>query len=204
MDISTTVVDLTDPSLDSALYVACLKLRQDVFISGMNWNLSQRMGCEFDQYDTPASIHIAAVDGQSLLGCIRMIRTDHQESQVTYMILDAHLGRIPNLPADILSTEVREKNTWECSRLAISHKVKREDYNSIFFLLIRAAIQYAESQGASSLLGMMDPSFERVFKRQGINAYRFGPIKDQRDGRICVLRLDFGTESYRSKETLAS
>jgi N-acyl-L-homoserine lactone synthetase len=52
------------------------------------------------------------------------------------------------------------------------------------------------------MLGLMAPIFERVFKRAGIRAYRYGPILDQRDGPICVLRLDFHSE-YAQCERLA-
>jgi N-acyl-L-homoserine lactone synthetase len=64
--------------------------------------------------------------------------------------------------------------------------------------LLKAGINYAADKGARSMLGLMNPLFLRVFRRAGINAYQFGPITDQRDGRICVLKLDFECDTKQA------
>ncbi len=194
MPFEVQIVDLTDPDLDHEIYVQCLKLRRDVFISGMGWNLYQAMGCEFDQYDTPASIHVVAIAGGCVIGCMRLMRCDNDQGSCTYMILDAHRGRIPNLPAGILKEEIASDFAWEASRLAISPLVQAKDRNMVLSALIQAGIDYARSRGGRTLLGMMNPVFRRIFSRAGFVAYQFGPIAKQRDGRICVLRIDFESQ----------
>jgi len=191
MHISTRTLDLRDTELDHSLYVQCLKLRKELFINQLGWNLYESMGCEHDQYDTPAAVHTVALSGSQVIGCMRLMPTDYSQGNTTYMILDAHLGRIQNLPTGLLSEEVKSPATWEASRLAISPKLASKERNNVLLSLMRAAIEFASSQGATSLLGLMNPAFERVFKRNGLNAYRFGPVLEQRDGRICVLKLDF-------------
>lgn len=191
MDIFTQIVDLKDEALDHSIYVQCLKLRRDVFISRMGWNLYQHMGCEFDQYDTPAAVHVVAQTSEQVVGCMRLMRTDHCQSNVSYMILDAHLGRIPNLPANILQQEVCSSKVWEASRMAISSSVPKKEMNRVLLALVNSGIEYTRELGATSMLGLMSPLFVRVFRRHGINAYHYGPVADQRDGEVCVIRLDF-------------
>ncbi|WP_157815000.1 acyl-homoserine-lactone synthase [Sagittula sp. P11] len=185
------LVDITAPDLDHDLYWQCLSLRREVFISTMGWNLFQRDGCEFDAYDTPASVHLAALDGGRVEACMRLMRTDNDQGGVTYMILDAHLGRIPNLPTGLLDQVIATPFAWEASRLAISSRVPVPTRNAVVVDLIGEGTRYAAARGAGTLLGLMKPAFERVLRRAGFDVYRAGPILDQRDGRICVLRLDF-------------
>lgn len=191
MMISTHLVDLTIPGSRVDLYSGCLQLRRDVFITNMGWNLHQAHGCEFDQYDIPASIHIAATEGDELVGCIRLLRTDSQHSGTTYMILDAHRGKIPNLPGGILEEEVISRDAWEASRLAISPTVPAECRNALLVDLINAGRSHIMERGGATMLGMMSPVFLRVFRRAGFNVHQFGPVAEQRDGKICVLRWDF-------------
>lgn len=189
--ISVHTVDLTDPSTRTDLYAQCLKLRRDVFITNLGWNLKEHADCEIDQYDFPLSIHLAAtVDGE-LAGCIRLLRTDWEYSGTTYMILDAHRGKIPNLPSDIMYEEVISNKVWEASRLAISLTIPTAKRNAVVNSLIAAARDYILKHDGEAMLGMMHPLFLRVFKRAGFPVREFGPISPQRDGPICILRWDF-------------
>lgn len=199
--ISTHLVDLTNQQSRLDLYTACLRLRREVFISSMGWNLYESFGCEFDQYDIPASVHIAAVSGGELVGCIRLLRTDSEHSSTTYMILDAHRGKIPNLPANIMDEELISDRAWEASRLAISPSVDPTNRNEVLIALVNAARQYVLSQGGTTMLGLMNPVFLRVLRRGGFDVEKFGPVANQRDGRICVLRWDFRNARQAFKVT---
>jgi N-acyl-L-homoserine lactone synthetase len=82
MMFTTQLVDLRDPTSRVDLYSDCLRLRKEVFISQMGWNLYEALGCEYDQYDIPASIHLAATLNDKVVGCIRLLRTDSAHSGV--------------------------------------------------------------------------------------------------------------------------
>ncbi|UWQ76961.1 GNAT family N-acetyltransferase [Leisingera sp. M658] len=191
--IVTHLIDLTNPETRLDLYTDCLRLRREVFISSMGWNLHESFGCEFDQYDIPASVHLAAVAAGKLVGCLRLLRTDSEHSGTTYMILDAHRGNIPNLPANIMQEELASSSVWEASRLAVSPSVEMRMRNSVLVALITAARSHVVSRGGVTMLGLMNPIFLRTFRRAGFAVRQFGPVTDQRDGRICVLRWDFET-----------
>lgn len=192
MDYHLSILDLTSPSVDQGLYVQCLKLRQEVFVAEMGWNLRIVDGCEFDQYDTPAAVHVVARSGSDdVVGCMRLLRTDNDQGTSTYMILDAHRGRIPNLPHSIMSNEVANSQSWEASRLAISSRVDRRDRNSLCVAIVERAMDFVSDKGGHELLGLMNPVFERLFKRAGLPVERFGPVHPQRDGDICVLKLNW-------------
>ena len=193
MIIETHLVDLRDPSSRVDLYSACLRLRKDVFISQLGWNLYEASGCEYDQYDFPGSIHLATTIDDHLVGCIRLLRTDSVHSGVTYMILDAHRGNIPNLPQGIMEEELASAGIWEASRLAIAPSVPVEIRNKLLVKLVEAARRHVQKVGGVSMLGMMHPAFLRTFKRAGFNVRKFGPTAPQRDGPVCVLRWDFAS-----------
>lgn len=190
MTVDYILVDLTDPQTDQDLYTECLRLRRDVFISAMGWNLTESSGCEFDQYDTPAAVHFAAVSEGRVIGCIRLMRTDNVQGNLTYMILDAHRGLIENLPSGLLEEEICSREVWEASRMAICQHVPTKDRNVILAGLVRASQTYVETKGGTAILGLMNPVFRVVFRRAKIAVQTIGPIKDQRDGPICVLRMD--------------
>lgn len=189
--IEIHLVDLRDPTSRVDLYSSCLRLRKEVFISEMGWNLHEASGCEYDQYDIPASIHLAATVADKVVGCIRLLRTDSVHSGLTYMILDAHRGNIPNLPQGIMQEELASDSIWEASRLAISPMVPVEIRNRLLIELVDEARRHVQGGGGVAMLGMMHPAFLRTFKRAGFNVRRFGPTAPQRDGPICVLRWDF-------------
>lgn len=191
--IETHLVDLRDPTSRVDLYSACLRLRKDVFISQLGWNLYEASGCEYDQYDFPGSIHLATTIDDHLVGCIRLLRTDSVHSGVTYMILDAHRGNIPNLPQRIMEEELVSAGIWEASRLAIAPSVPVEIRNRLLVQLVEAARCHVQKVGGVSMLGMMHPAFLRTFKRAGFNVRKFGPTAPQRDGPVCVLRWDFAS-----------
>jgi acyl homoserine lactone synthase len=193
MMIETHLVDLRDPTSRVDLYSACLRLRKDVFISQLGWNLYEASGCEYDQYDFPGSIHLATTIDDHLVGCIRLLRTDSVHSGVTYMILDAHRGNIPNLPQGIMEEELVSAGIWEASRLAIAPSVPVEIRNKLLVQLVEAARRHVQKVGGVSMLGMMHPAFLRTFKRAGFNVRKFGPTAPQRDGPVCVLRWDFAS-----------
>lgn len=200
--INTYLVDLRDPTSRVDLYVDCLRLRKEVFISQMGWNLYEASGCEYDQYDIPASVHLAATLNGALVGCIRLLRTDSAHSGVTYMILDAHRGKIPNLPQRIMQEELASEGVWEASRLAISSNVPSDIRNQLLIGLVDAARRHVQKAGGVSMLGMMHPAFLRTFRRAGFNVRRFGPNAPQRDGPICVLRWDFEPETSVGRRSL--
>ncbi len=101
MHLETCILSNLDPTSDNKLYVQCLHLRRDIFIRCLGWNLYESYGCEFDEYDTPASLHVVALQEDQVVGCMRLLRTDSKLGTLTYMILDAHRGFIPNLPSAI-------------------------------------------------------------------------------------------------------
>lgn len=191
MMIDLHVIDLTVAGSRLDLYRDCLMLRRDVFISTLGWNLQQYRDCEFDQYDSPAAIHLAATDKQGLVACMRMQRTDFSRGDVSYMILDAHRGKIPNLPADIMEYEIVSDLAWEASRLAIAPRVSAPARNQLLIDLIKQGQEFVRGRGGQTMLGLMNPVFNRIFLRAGFDVCVFGRIAEQRDGRVCVLKWDF-------------
>lgn len=190
-EFKTSITSLSDQAFDVALYHQSLELRCRTFVDQMKWELPTLGKLETDQYDTLFSHHVVTKHHDKVVGTLRLLPTDHNIYGSTYMILDSHMGKLPGMPCGILETAIQEPDTWEASRLALCATIPPNLRNAVLGNLMKSAISFIQNQGGSSMLGLMNPVFIRIFRRIGMNVSQFGPIKDQKDGPVCVLKYDF-------------
>lgn len=184
-------LSITDDDFDSRLYRQSLRLRYSYFVEGCQWELPTKGSHESDQYDTIFAHHIVALEDGEVVGTLRILPTTHEVFGNTYMILDAHRGKLPDLPAGLMNHEIVSDSTWEASRLAISHKVPQKLRSEVTKQLILAAKEKVVSEGGSQMLGLMNPVFRRFFHKLKIACEQFGPTFNLNDGPVCVLMYDF-------------
>lgn len=187
----TRILTLSDPAFDPHLYQQSLALRFNYFVEQQRWNLPTYGKLETDQYDTLFSRHILAMRGNEVIGTIRLLPTTHNLFGTTYMILDAHRGKLPDLPANLMEYEIICPMTYEASRMAISNSVDMKDRNAVVECLIRSAQNHISELGGNRMLGLMNPVFKRFFRRLGIDCTEFSPRHNLPDGPICTLLYDF-------------
>jgi N-acyl-L-homoserine lactone synthetase len=187
----TAVINLANSDFDIDLYHQSLALRRRVLAEDFGWELVELGALETDQYDTLFSHHIVALDGDTVVATLRLMPTNIDLFGVTYMILDAHRGHLPDMPRDILPYEIMDPHTWEASRLAICKSTPTTERNTLLATLLNAAREFISTQGGTCMLGMMHPIFQRVLSNIGIDVSIIGPVRDQKDGKICVLKYDF-------------
>lgn len=191
LSYTATILNLGSDGCDIGLYHQSLALRHRVLIGQLGWNLPTFGHLETDQYDTLFAHHVLLLDQEKVIATLRLLPTDLNLFGSTYMILDAHRGTLPGLPSGLMEQEIVDPGTWEASRLAICSSIPPENRNHVLGALIREAISFIQARGGTAMLGLMNPVFSRVFKRIGINVSIAGPIKEQKDGPICVLKYDF-------------
>ncbi|AUR38373.1 N-acyl-L-homoserine lactone synthetase (plasmid) [Phaeobacter piscinae] len=189
IDYRTTCIGRADFDVD--LYHQSLALRKRVLVDQFKWPLVTLGDLESDQYDTLFAHHIVATKGGCAIGTIRLLPCSHHLFGSTYMILDAHRGRLPGMPTDLLEAEITDPGSWEASRLAICSSIPKEQRNLVLSGLVQAASEHIRANGGNRMLGLMRPVFIRILNNLGFSVSQIGPTRIQADGAICVINYDF-------------
>ena len=71
------VIALTRPALlrNSALALGMHRLRRRVFRDRLEWEVSVSDGLEVDRYDDLSPTYLLGIDGQDVVGCVRLLPT---------------------------------------------------------------------------------------------------------------------------------
>ncbi|MGL4309001.1 MAG: acyl-homoserine-lactone synthase [Paracoccaceae bacterium] len=163
-----------------------LRLRRQVFMEQMSWDLTVAGDMEYEQYDTFASIYVIAHEGGTVLGGARLIRTDNRsrdpQQRYSYMIRDAKLGLLPGLPTDLCDEEPPvDPAIWELTRFAAPGGV------GLGADILRHVNDFLKSQGGRSCLFLGPPAFMRMAKGMGFSPRPLGKIVGNRDGRFLAF-----------------
>lgn len=163
-----------------------LRMRKRVFVDEKAWPLFYADGLEFEQYDTFDTTYILAHDGKKVFGGARLRRTDMRAGAgsiaYTYMIRDAFLGLLPNMPKNLCYSEPpMDSQTWELTRL-----VATGGPNIVEQVLV-AANEYIYQAGGSRCLFLGSPAFLRMAKRLGWEPAPLGDVVGNNDGRFVAF-----------------
>ena len=131
-----------------------LRFRKDILVDRFGWDLKVVDGIERDEFDTPDAIHGAILDGQEIIGCFRLTRTDRPYLAFTKF---GHLAQKRPYP--------RSPLVWEISRLAVAESSR--PFETMLFSY-SAIFNFAISRGATSLVAFADVAKERLVKLIGI------------------------------------
>lgn len=173
------------------LFTNYLKARRDVFIVQKGWNLPEVDGMEFDQYDTPLARWVILHEYGEVLAGIRLTPTTARCAQYTYMIRDAQLGLLKDIPRDILYMEAPVKDEiWEATRLFVSARVSASRRSRIQTLLMVGMAASARELGISHIIGIVPSVFHRWMKRIGMSAEAIGPLLEIEGDRTQAAMMD--------------
>ena len=165
------------------LVQAYLKLRRDVFVDQMHWNLNVYDNIEFEQYDTLSATYVIAHSDGNVVGGARLIRTDNRNGIYSYMIQDACAGRLNGLPSDLCSGESpSDAAIWELTRFVALPEARCGQE------ILHACNNFLKSQGASVCLFLGPPAFLRMAKSMGFSPEPLGPISGNKDGRFLAFQ----------------
>lgn len=165
-----------------------MRFRKKVFVDRMEWPLVHAEGIEFEQYDSFNTTYIIAHRANEVLGGARLKRTDSRLGSGTvvysYMIRDAHLGLLPNMPPKLCASNPPvDSSVWELTRFVASDKPE-----GVAEAILRKANAFLYEQRAQSCLFLGPPAFLRMAKRLGWTAEPLGPVVGNSDGRFLAFR----------------
>jgi len=139
---------------------ALFQFRKELFVDALGWTLPVHHGRERDQFDTGAAEYCALLDGARLIGGFRAIRTD---SDYLARAVFSRLAALREFP--------QRADVWEISRFGVlpgSARIAAKTNYSLMF-------EFARRRRASSLVAVVDLTYERFLGVLGIRTRRYGP-----------------------------
>ncbi|MGB8811775.1 MAG: acyl-homoserine-lactone synthase [Paracoccaceae bacterium] len=184
--------DFSDLHHHGTAFYDFLRLRKQVFVDQLKWDVPHNDLVEMDQYDTPmAHYSIVRKEGR-VVGGARAMVTTASWGEHTYMLRDAYSGKLPHIPASIMSVEIASPKVWECTRLVISDDLKtQKDRTECLALIVDGLVETAQAHGGTELICLSSMALMRALRQIGYDASRLGePYRNDEDGRLyAVLRM---------------
>jgi|GEM_PF-147223 len=177
--IRATTLSFLNMHEHGELFVNFLRARRQIFIDDKGWDLPHVDGMEFDQYDTPRARWIVLHEYGEVLGGVRLMPTTSSCAQYSYMLRDAQLGMLPDIPQDVLffKAPVRD-DIWEATRLFLTHAVPAHRRIAVQRMLMNQMAGAAYAMGASHVLGIVPATFSRWMTRLRLmSAVPVGPVQ---------------------------
>jgi len=166
----------------TGLIPAFLKLRKQIFVDHLGWNIPHSAVFEAEQYDRADSVYVVVHDGSSVLAGARLLNTTSPDpdGRFSYMIRDAYLHRLPGLPSEICgAAPTVDPKVWELTRLVTYPGIQLSER------ILQATDQFLASVGAEQCLFLGSPAFMRMASRMGYATRNLGAIQHNQDG--CFL-----------------
>jgi len=184
--------DLSTMHLHGSAFYQFLQLRKTFFVDELGWNIPHNDDVEMDQYDNPTAHYSLVLRGDKVVGGARVMPTMSCWGEHTYMLRDAFNGRLKDIPATAMPSEIATEDVWECTRLAISDDLTSAvDRRNCLALIVDGLVEVAAAHGAGQLLTLSTVSLVRTLRQLGYAADRIGePYRDPGDGRkYAVLHM---------------
>lgn len=196
--LEATVLSVRNSHRHGELYVEFLKARKRTFIDLKGWSLPHVDGMEFDQYDTPQSHSIVIHEFGKVLGGVRLLPTTARCGCYSYMLRDAQLGLLKDIPDHLLYEKAPvSAHIWEATRLFITQEATTARRLAIQTKLMTEMANAARELGASHVIGIVPAVFQRWLGRLGIGALPLGPKQNITGDmtQAAVLHVAAGVDS---------
>lgn len=150
------------------------RLRHDIFIDRLKWDLPHYEGMEFDEFDCPATEYVLCLnDSNRVVGVSRLLPTT-----CTYMIekhfSDEYGGTLP-----------KTEKVWEASRFGISRSLNSAEREAAIDAITKRIYQFGQQRGVDEIMLLM-PLFiyERILIPRGYHLQVEG--KPWRCGKLSI------------------
>ena len=167
--------------------------RYDVFVRRLGWALAHDAGgeaSEWDQFDCDATVHVVALGtGRLVCGCARLLPTTGP-----YLLRDVFPQLLGQHPPPV------SPMVWELSRFAAS--VPRPQMGRACardapgMALFPYALAVAASLGATSIVGVVTLSIERLYRRASIDLQRIGAIDGRPHARVAACSVELSPRTF--------
>ncbi|CUH87347.1 Isovaleryl-homoserine lactone synthase [Phaeobacter sp. CECT 5382] len=193
--------DITFDNFDEtgALFTALLRARYHHFIETRGWKLPNTRGLEFDQYDTPESIYCSIHDGMTVHGGLRVTPTTAHNFNASYMLRDAQLGLLPELPSSILDESApQDPGVWEVSRVFVADTLSSRERMRVRGEIGLNLARLAQLWNIKAYICLTTVSAGLLMRRTGLTIAPAGP-RFETGGELCqAYHLKVDAKNVRS------
>ncbi len=169
-----------------------LKLRREVFVDELHWDVPHNMAVEMDQYDNPTAYYSVVIERGKVIAGARVMPTTAVWGDNSYMLRDAALGKLPDIPSNLVAGTLVDPKIWEVTRLAISHTVTSHSQRAqCLTLMMNGMLTLVARQHGERLISLSPILMRRTLRMLGYMADQVGSgYTDSEDGRkYAVLSL---------------
>ncbi len=163
------------------------KLRKDIFVDQLEWDLPHENGEERDQYDNPSATYIISERDGVCQGGLRLAPTttifEADGRMYSYMVRDAVRGELDSIPQDVVTDTPVSPNVWEMTRV-----VSPSDGDHLRDLIAHTT-DFLRSKGATDFLFLSRPGSGRICRVWGHEVTALGPLRQIGTGRYQVFSV---------------
>jgi acyl homoserine lactone synthase len=163
-----------------------LALRKQVFVDELGWDIPHNAEVEMDQYDTPLAHYSLVLKDGKVVGGARAMATTSVWGEHTYMLRDAHVGKLKYIPPSVMSVEIASPKVWECTRLVVSSALTTHaERAECLSMLTDGLVDMAREAGAEEMICLSSMHLMRVLRGLGYDCTRLGETyRNEEDGRL--------------------
>ena len=144
------------------------KIRKKVFAERLEWNVVSINSWEIDGYDALPCLYIICVDGDRVLGSLRLMPTTGFN-----MLCDTFSVLLPE------GKRIESPLIWESSRFSVDHELAggrtKNGVSVAMAELIIGMNQIGSSMGLTHVVSVYDAFFARVLRRIDCRSELIGP-----------------------------
>ena len=169
-----------------------LRLRKSFFVDQLAWDIPHDDDVEMDQYDNPRAHYSLVLRQGEVIGGARIMPTTATWGPHSYMLRDAYLGALEQIPAAAMPSDIVAPEVWECTRLVIADSVASHiERSSCLSLIVEGLMDIANRHGGVELISLSPLPLMRALRQLGFAANRLGePYVSEGDGRrYAVLNM---------------
>jgi N-acyl-L-homoserine lactone synthetase len=183
--------DFLDQHRHGGAFREYLRLRKAFFVDQLGWDIPHNDEVEMDQYDNPCACYSLVLRRGVVVGGARTMPTTASWGRHTYMLRDALNGRLAEIPAEAMPTEIASDDVWECTRLVVSDGVgSQSERAECLSLIVEGLVDITNRNGGQELMSLSPLPLMRALRQLGFAASRLGEPYVSGDGRrYAVLRM---------------
>lgn len=175
--------DLLDMHRHGAAFYDYLRMRKQVFVDELGWDIPHNDFVEMDQYDNPLTHYSLVLRDGRLVGGARMLSTMAEWNGAGCMLNDVLDGKLPTIPKSVIDGPIRTPSVWECSRLVMAEDIgTAAERAECLSLIVDGLAGMARAKGASQLISLTRLPLLRALRQLGWACDRIGQPYVQ-DGR---------------------
>lgn len=170
------------------------KIRKEIFVDRLNWDLPTQGDKEIDQYDHDHCSYLLSIAEKTVNGGIRL--TPSLAPNLTFNTF----SEVFNLPSYIN----RQRNLLEISRLGIiktPEKTTSTLLNKKTLEIFQGIIKFGLCYGYEKIITVTDIRIERIFKLSGWPIERISEVQQVGNTRALVGFLQINQEYYDKLQT---